>query len=95
MTTPAALPVVRRKRGNPNWASGLSLVPPATGPTEFEMQIKKLELTPEMYAGSVELKHWCARNRNRVYIPEWLLRRWGISVDMNFSDCRPTTRVAE
>jgi hypothetical protein len=50
------------------------------------MQVRELELTPEMYAASRPLKHWCERNRNRVYIPEWLLKKWGLSVDLNFSD---------
>ena len=86
MPIPAALPVVRRKRGNPNWASGLPLVPSTALPTEFEIQVQELKLTPEMYAGSRELKNWCERNRNRVYIPEWLLKKWDISVDPNFSD---------
>jgi hypothetical protein len=86
MRTPAALPVVHRKRGNPNWASGLPLVSSPVVPSEFEIRVKELELTPEMYAASRELKHWCERNRNRVYIPEWLLKKWEISVDLNFSD---------
>jgi len=50
------------------------------------MLVQELELTPEMYAASPELRHWCERNRNRVYIPEWLLKKWDISVDLNFSD---------
>jgi hypothetical protein len=81
-----SLPVMRRKRGNPNWASGLPLIPRPAGPTEFEMQVRELGLTPEMYAASRELKRWCERNRNRVYIPEWLLKELDISVDLNFSD---------
>jgi hypothetical protein len=86
MPIPAVLPVIRRKRGNPNWASGLPLIPRPAGPTEFEMRVRQLRLTPEMYAFSHELKNWCERNRNRVYIPEWLLGEWDISVDPNFSD---------
>lgn len=86
MLVRAASPVVRRKRGNPNWVSGLPLAPSPAVPTEFEMQVRELQLTPEMYAASRELKRWCERNRNRVYIPEWLLKKWEISVDLNFSD---------
>src|ERR1700736_6601594 len=41
--------------------------------TEFELRARHLQLTPEMYASSRELRTWCERNRNRVYIPEWLL----------------------
>jgi hypothetical protein len=38
-----------------------------------------------MYASSRELRTWCDRNRNRVYIPEWLLEKWDITVDAIFS----------
>jgi len=32
-----------------------------------------VKLTEAMYASSQELRDWCDCNRNRVYIPEWLL----------------------
>ncbi len=86
MPTLAAVPVARRKRGNPNWASGRALKVSPVVPTEFEMRVRELKLTPEDYAGSRELKNWCVRNRNRVYIPEWLLGKWEMSVDPNFTD---------
>ena len=31
------------------------------------------------------LRSWCERNRNRVYIPEWLLDEWGFRVDASLS----------
>jgi len=42
-------------------------------------------LTKSDYVASAELKTWCNHNRNRVYVPEWLLGEWGMKVDMNFS----------
>jgi hypothetical protein len=72
-----------RRRGNPNWG-GLMPVPAAL-PTEFELQARRLHLTPDMYAASRELRMWCLANRNRVYIPEALLKEWGITVDDPFS----------
>jgi len=84
MTRPVALTVPHRKRGNPNW--GRPTLPVPTLVTEFEMRVRQLRLTPEMYTFSHELKKWCECNRNRVYIPEWLLEKWGIPVDPNFSD---------
>src|SRR5205823_11941273 len=36
---------------------------------------------PDRYVLSDELRSWCQRNRNRCYIPEWLLDKWGIPVD--------------
>jgi len=29
---------------------------------------------------------WCEHNRNRRYVPEWLLKEWSITVDPTFSD---------
>ena len=72
-----------RKRGNPNWGRPIPHAPILA--TEFELQVKQLQLTPEMYISSRELRTWCDRNRNRVYIPEWLLEKWGITVDAIFS----------
>ena len=77
-----AKPVMNR-RGNPNWGQ-LILVGPAV-PTEFELQVRQLRLTPETYALSHELRRWCERNRNRFYIPEWLLDVWDIPVDPDLS----------
>jgi hypothetical protein len=83
MTKPAATFVVPRKRGNPNWGK-----PFRTGPalaTEFEVRVRELQLTPETYVRSAELHTWCERNKNRYYVPEWLLDIWGITVDITFS----------
>jgi hypothetical protein len=71
-----------RRHGNPNWGRP---IPPAPAlATEFELQAKQLRLTPQMYASSRELRLWCERNRNRVYVPEWLLQEWGFAVDEVF-----------
>jgi hypothetical protein len=72
-----------RKRGNPNW--GRPFRPATTLSTEFEMQVSQLHLTPEHYAVSAELRKWCEKNRNRCYIPEWLLKAWDIPVNPYFS----------
>ena len=77
------LPVMTRKRGNPNWGRPILLAPAL--PTEFELRVGQLQLTEEMYTSSAELRAWCERNRNRCYAPEWLLGEWGITVDLNFS----------
>jgi hypothetical protein len=34
-----------------------------------------------MYNSSKELRVWCERNKNHLYVPEWLLKEWGITVD--------------
>ena len=50
-------------------------------PTAFEVQARELRLIPETYVYSSELRCWCEQNRNRYYIPEWLLNAWDMSVD--------------
>ena len=72
------------RRGNPNW--GKPILPAPVLTTEFDFQVRKLGLDQHMYASSVELKRWCHRNRNRVYVPEWLLVEWGMHVADTFSD---------
>ena len=66
---------------NRNWGSGR---PPKAVPaiaSEFEVQARQLGLTPQTYAASYLLRKWCKHNRNRCYIPEWLLDIWGISIE--------------
>ena len=70
------------RRGNPNWDRP---APPAPAtPTEFEIMVWHLRLIPEMYTSSRELKNWCQRNRNRCYIPEWLLEQWEKTVEISY-----------
>lgn len=71
------------RRGNPDWGRPHSVIPVL--PTEFEMQVRHLHLTVEKYASSGQLRAWCKLNCNRVYIPEWLLEEWGMTVDADFS----------
>jgi hypothetical protein len=69
-----------RRRGNPNWTTG-QFAPIPRLPTAFEIQVRKLGLNEHTCATSKPLEYWCELNRNRCYIPEWLLRHWGLSVD--------------
>jgi hypothetical protein len=85
VATLLSFPHKRRRRGNPNFRKPLLLFPPAPAlATEFELQVRHLNLTPEMYGESRELRAWCMRNRNRVYVPESLLQEWGLTVDAIF-----------
>lgn len=77
------LPNGKRTRGNPNWGKPLAPIPALL--TEFEAEVERLGLMKAEYVASAELKRWCNRNRNRVYVPEWLLKEWRMHVEMNFS----------
>jgi hypothetical protein len=47
--------------------------------------MRELHLSPDDCAASVELRRWCENNKNRCYIPEWLLKTWGIALDSDQS----------
>lgn len=49
--------------------------------TAFETRAFELKLTAPVYVESRELRRWCKENRNKSYIPEWLLEAWGITVN--------------
>ena len=83
MARPTVIPDIRHKRGNPNWGRPMPPLPVLA--TEFELQTRKLQLNREEYVFSAELRRWCRENRNRFYIPEWLLDAWHITVDPNVS----------
>jgi hypothetical protein len=69
-----------KRRGNPNWGkpeqSG-TLLPTAT---EFEQAVRKFNLEPDEYVNSVRLREWAQQNRYFKYVPESLLRAWGLEV---------------
>jgi hypothetical protein len=58
-----------------NW---LKLLP--TGPTAFELKVKRLGLanSPEKWTESPRLREWVKLNKNRRYVPEWLLDAYGL-----------------
>jgi hypothetical protein len=58
-----------------------SFFPAPAGSTEFETKLSQLRLTNETCASSAKLREWCFQNKNRCYIPEWLLKKWGILVN--------------
>ena len=64
-------------RSDKPW-SGKPTTPPPNMPSEFEMVARELGLTEQHYADSRQLRVWCKENCHRCYIPEWLLKRWGI-----------------
>jgi hypothetical protein len=68
------------------WRFSTGYQPPPIACSEFEMRALRLRLTKETYLGSDKLRTWCEQNRNRCYIPEWLLDEWQIDVDPNISN---------
>jgi len=56
--------------------------------TAFEQEVRRLGLNERTCAASKELRRWCELNKDRCYIPEWLLARWGMDVDPNNTERR-------
>jgi len=83
MDSPLAPPAKKRGRGNPNWGQLPQRSPVL--PTEFEAQVERLGLAKSDYVSSATLRRWCELNRNRLYVPEWLLAAWGMEVESTFS----------
>jgi len=67
-------------KGNPNWGK-LELVGTATV-TEFEKKACQLNLQPDQYVKSQDLRDWAYHNSHSKYVPESLLRAWGIKVQV-------------
>jgi len=63
------------------WGPGVPMMYRSILPTAFEQQVRKLGLTEATCATSTQLREWCERNRNQFYVPEWLLKRWGMHVN--------------
>jgi hypothetical protein len=72
--------MVRKRKGNPNWGKSQALPSPVA--TEFETVALRLRLTKETYLDSTQLRRWCESNNHRCYVPEWLLKEWGILPDI-------------
>jgi hypothetical protein len=70
-----------KRRGNPNWGTPESNGPVIPTITEFERVTRELNLQPDQYIRSIQLREWAQRNKNSTYIPESLLQAWGFEVE--------------
>jgi hypothetical protein len=48
--------------------------------TKFDEQVYRLGLVESEWCGSTKLRAWVEDNRNRRFVPEWLLGAWGLTV---------------
>jgi hypothetical protein len=71
------------RRGNPNWGKPETAGPVVLSPTSFEQIVEQFRLTPDQYVKSAQLREWARTNRNSKYVPESLLKAWGLEVDSN------------
>jgi hypothetical protein len=71
------------RRGNPNWGKdSATAVPPTV--CAFDLKVRELGLSADQYIRSAELRAWAAAHKSTRYIPESLLKAWGLVPDTSF-----------
>jgi hypothetical protein len=70
------------RRGNPNW--GKDSPAKAAPVCAFDLKVSELGLTADQYIHSAELRAWAAAHKNTKYIPESLLKVWGLVPNTSF-----------
>ncbi len=50
---------------------------PPDKPTEFEVLVSELRLSPEEYGTSTALREWVRQNKEERYVPTGVLQLWG------------------
>ncbi len=71
-----------KRCGNPDWGKPQLMTSQPTL-TEFEQTACKLNLRPDQYVCSEQLRQWAKQNSHSKYVPESLLRSWGIKVEVS------------
>ena len=69
-----------KRSGNPNWGKPAQSGVLTPTMTEFEQAVRKFKLEPDEYVNSEHLRKWVEHNRHSKYIPESLLKAWGLDV---------------
>lgn len=69
------------KRINVGFAHGIAPKIHLRLASAFEIEMRQLGLTLQTSLDSPQLREWCRRNKEHVYIPEWLLKQWHMSLD--------------
>lgn len=67
---------MKKKRGNPNWGKSAAYSATDVQPSSFEQIVRKLQLSPDRYLSSVQLKEWVRKNKDQKYVPSDLLKAW-------------------
>jgi len=73
-------------KGNPDRGKPEMLTMATPTSTEFERTVRRLKLKPHQYVTSEELRAWVVRNSHSRYVPESLLRAWGVKVRVAVHD---------
>jgi hypothetical protein len=74
----------RNRHGNPPWSEGIIVPVPTV--SEFERTVARLKLKPDEYVDSCELREWAQANKDTRFVPERLLKAWGLSLRGSIDD---------
>ena len=77
---------MRGKKANRLWSAGKAyLLAPADNGCKFEALIHQLGLAgrPDEWPESEKLQKFARKYRNHHYVPEYLLKTWGIEVRLS------------
>ena len=72
---------MRRRQVNRNFTKPEVIRPIVFSANSFEQMVKTLNISPEEYRSSPELKEWVRQNKDHRYVPPELLEAFGFQVD--------------
>ena len=72
---------VMRRQVNRNFTKPEAIRPIVLSANSFEQMVKTLNIPPEEYRSSPELKEWVRQNKDQRYVPPELLEAFGFQVD--------------
>jgi hypothetical protein len=69
-----------RNQRDSNWGKPYGDSPITT--TSFEEMVGRLKLSEKEYQSSIPLRQWAQKHKNNKYVPQDLLKAWGIEVNL-------------
>jgi len=72
---------MRRHHVNRNFTKPEAINPLVISLSSFERVVDALNISPEEYQSSLELKEWVRRNKGHKYVPTGLLETFGFRVN--------------
>ena len=83
-----------RHNHNPQFPMGITKDVPKRL-SRFESLAKNLGLSEDQWHSSIELQAFAKEYRDMYFVPEALLRTWGITTIWDSEGCKPSTLVSD
>jgi hypothetical protein len=74
--------LMRKRHVNRNFTKPEAIGPMVFSLSSFEQVVKALNIAPEEYQHSSELKEWVRRNKDHRFVPTSLLEAFGFRVNI-------------